>query len=91
MGSRRVIFNTDIVHYPIREEWAATFRELGYEYRGAVCRTDDDIIAAVYAWHDSKKRFAEDRLRKALQWMRDKGLVPKGHGHSTELAGNGEA
>ncbi len=45
---------------------------------------DFDIIREVRAnWHESKTRFDENRLRKALQWMRDKGLVPQGHGKAT--------
>lgn len=54
---------------------------------------DVDIIREVRAnWHESKKRFDENRLRKALQWMRDKGLVPKGYGkvtmHTTKQSNN---
>jgi hypothetical protein len=45
---------------------------------------DGDVIKEVRAnWHQSKKRFEEDRLRKALQWMRNNGLVPKGVGKPT--------
>lgn len=34
-------------------------------------------------WHDSKKRFGEDRLRETLRWMRENGLVPTGRGKPT--------
>lgn len=46
--------------------------------------TDEDILYEVRSnWHESKERFDEDRLRKALQWMRDKGLIPQGLGKPT--------
>lgn len=51
---------------------------------------DDDIIHEVRAnCHESKKRFEEDRLRRALQWMRDKGLVPQGRGRATVQTARG--
>ena len=46
--------------------------------------SDDDILREVRTnWHESKARFDESRLRTALQWMRDKGLVPQGRGKTT--------
>ena len=42
--------------------------------------TDDAIIADFYGWHEDKSRFPEDRLRRALDWMRTEGLVPSGAG-----------
>lgn len=40
--------------------------------------SDDAIVNEVLNnWHESKKRIPEDRWRKALSWMRDKGLVPR--------------
>jgi type I restriction enzyme S subunit len=46
--------------------------------------TDDAIIRDVRTnWHESKKRFSTDRLKKALQWMREKDLVPRGIGKQT--------
>ncbi len=51
---------------------------------------DDRIVAEVLTnWHDRKKRFEEDRWRRALGWMRDKGLVPSGFGKPTVM-GDGE-
>ena len=44
---------------------------------------NEDILHEVRIWHESKERFDEDRLRKALQWMRDKGLIPRGLGRAT--------
>jgi len=47
---------------------------------------DDDILREVRGkWHESKERFDERRLRRALQWMRDKGLVPQGRGKATTI------
>ena len=34
-------------------------------------------------WHKSKKRFPDDRLQKAIYWMKIKNLIPKGHGSKT--------
>jgi hypothetical protein len=40
---------------------------------------DDAIVHEVLNnWHESKQRISEDRWRKALDWMRDKGFVPDG-------------
>ncbi len=38
-------------------------------------------------WHLSKKRFTEDRLHKALAWMKEKNLIPRGiKGHTLNKA-----
>jgi hypothetical protein len=34
-------------------------------------------------WHEEKKRFARDRLAKALAWMREHDLVPSGNARPT--------
>ncbi len=34
-------------------------------------------------WHKSKEQIAPERWSKALQWMKDKGLVPVGYGRHT--------
>ncbi len=48
---------------------------------------EDAIVGEVRTnWHASKVRFDENRLRNALQWMRGKGLIPKGRGKSTARA-----
>lgn len=40
--------------------------------------SDDAIVNEVLNnWHESKKRIPEDRWRKALLWMREKGFVPR--------------
>jgi hypothetical protein len=46
--------------------------------------TDEKIIDKVWNnWHLSKQRFTSKRLKKALEWMREQSLVPKGlKGHS---------
>lgn len=39
-------------------------------------------------WHKSKEQIARERWKKALQWMKDKGLVPVGYGkHTRHTAG----
>jgi hypothetical protein len=52
--------------------------------------TDDEIISEfLLHWHVKKSRFSRARLSKALSWMREQGLVPKGTGKltSTKLPG----
>ncbi len=45
---------------------------------------DDRIIKEVLTnWDEAKTRFPEDRWRKALDWMKEKGLVPSGFGKPT--------
>jgi type I restriction enzyme S subunit len=34
-------------------------------------------------WHERKKRISEDRWRKAIVWMKDKGFIPTGFGRPT--------
>ncbi len=47
---------------------------------------DQEIICEVREnWHECKKRFTENRLQTALDWMREKGLVPKGLGVRTRV------
>lgn len=47
--------------------------------------SDEAIVHEVLNnWHESKKRIPEERWRKALSWMRDKGFVP--HQVSGELS-----
>lgn len=50
--------------------------------------TDAAIVADFYAWSDSKHAFDRGRLDRALAWMRDNGLVPKGRGRPTVVAGS---
>jgi type I restriction enzyme, S subunit len=46
--------------------------------------TDEDILHEVRGnWHESKELFDEDRLRRALKWMRDQGFIPRGLGKPT--------
>jgi type I restriction enzyme S subunit len=46
--------------------------------------SDDEIIREVREnWHPKKMRFSSDRLRFWLNWVRQNGLVPKGHGPRT--------
>ena len=50
--------------------------------------SDKDIIKEVREnWHESKDRFDEDRLQRALTWMREKGLIPTGKGRLTHVKG----
>ncbi len=44
--------------------------------------SDDAILREVLDnWHESKKRIPEDRWRKALGWMKQKGFTPEGASH----------
>lgn len=46
--------------------------------------TDDEIINDFRNnWHDNKLKYAPQRLKIALQWMRDNNLIPKGTGRAT--------
>ncbi|KZC98792.1 restriction endonuclease subunit S [Thalassospira xiamenensis] len=47
--------------------------------------TDDDVVNEVLTnWHPEKQKIGQDRWLKALDWMREKGLVPRGTGKHTE-------
>jgi type I restriction enzyme S subunit len=49
--------------------------------------TDNQIVdGARNNWHASKQAIPEDRWAKALTWMREKHLVPKGTGEKTRVA-----
>lgn len=50
---------------------------------------DDKLVAEVLNnWDSSKQRIGESRWRKAIDWMRDKGVVPHGFGSvTTEFSG----
>ena len=50
--------------------------------------TDAAIIAEVYGWHESKKRFTPATIRTRLRWMRQHGYVPIGQGEKTKPAQN---
>jgi type I restriction enzyme S subunit/type I restriction enzyme M protein len=59
--------------------------------RGEPC-DDDRIVAEVLTnWHDRKKRFEDDRWRRALGWMRENGLFPTGFGTPTVPGDGGTA
>ena len=46
--------------------------------------SDDEIVDEVKNnWHKSKKRFSAEKLKKAIQWMRDQKLIPIGYGSKT--------
>lgn len=45
---------------------------------------DELLIADFYNWDTSKKRYKEDRLYKALDWMRKNEFVPDGWGNVIE-------
>jgi type I restriction enzyme S subunit len=42
-------------------------------------------------WHERKERFAADQLQRALDWMRQHGLVPTGRGRPTLANGTDAA
>ncbi|HBO69731.1 MAG TPA: hypothetical protein DD658_06185 [Deltaproteobacteria bacterium] len=50
---------------------------------------DDGTIIKEFLgnWHESKKRFGEERLHETLRWMRGNGLVPTGRGKPTIMRG----
>ncbi|TPK57671.1 hypothetical protein FJ546_25350 [Mesorhizobium sp. B2-4-19] len=46
--------------------------------------TDDEIVLDfLERWHPKKARFSDRRLHRALDWIRQRGLVPSGHGDLT--------
>lgn len=46
--------------------------------------TDDAIVHEILnRWHDSKRRIAELRWRKAIAWIRQEGFAPSGFGEPT--------
>lgn len=76
-----------------RAEIVATLYAVWNDFllRGEPC-DDDRIVAEVLTnWHDRKKRFEDDRWRRALGWMREKGLVPSGFGKPTVPGDGGNA
>jgi type I restriction enzyme S subunit len=47
--------------------------------------TDGQIVDEVLTnWHESKERIERDRWLAALDWMRQKDIVPAGYGVSTK-------
>jgi type I restriction enzyme S subunit len=47
--------------------------------------TDEQIVDEVLTnWHDKKKRIDRQRWLKALEWMREKDIIPVGFGTSTK-------
>lgn len=49
--------------------------------------TDDALVADVLTnWDPAKTAIPEDKWRKAIGWMRGKGLVPTGYGAHTRIA-----
>lgn len=47
--------------------------------------TDDEVVNEVLTnWHPEKQKIDQDRWLKAIDWMREKGLVPRGTGKHTE-------
>ena len=48
---------------------------------------DSEIIHEVKNnWHESKKRFSDNQLQKAVYWMKGENLVPKGYGPKTKTS-----
>jgi len=45
---------------------------------------DDEIIAEIHGWHESKKRFTQRTILARLKWMRTHGYVPRGTGERTQ-------
>jgi hypothetical protein len=60
-----------------------------------LCFVEDNAIlhetSSAERWHKSKEKIEREVWQKALQWMKDKGLVPVGYGkhtrHTAEQAG----
>ena len=50
--------------------------------------SDNKIIHEVKTnWHKSKKRFPDERLKSAIQWMKKEKLIPQGYGPKTNTSG----
>ena len=50
--------------------------------------SDSEIIDEVENnWHKRKKRFPDNQLRKAIQWVREQNLIPQGYGPKTKSSG----
>jgi len=47
--------------------------------------SEEAIIAEVYGWDESKKRFPEARITRCIAWMRKHGYIPTGTGQRTQL------
>ena len=47
--------------------------------------SDNEIVNEVKNnWHKSKKRFSAEKLKKAIQWMKEQNLIPQGYGQKTK-------
>lgn len=47
--------------------------------------TEDQIVNEVLTnWHEKKERISRNRWLKALEWMRNEGIIPVGYGVSTK-------
>lgn len=44
MAETKVLLNTNVKHFPIIKEWEKKFNDLGYEYQGEVCPTEEEMI-----------------------------------------------
>jgi hypothetical protein len=42
--------------------------------------TDEELFQDVHAWHERKRRFKKERLVRAMRWMQQQMLVPRGKG-----------
>ena len=46
--------------------------------------SDEEIIYEVkHNWHYKKQRFSDNRLKKAIKWMKENHLIPQGYGLKT--------
>ena len=63
MPKTKIILNTNIKHFPIIQEWEKKFNELGYEYRGAVCFTEEDLIK-----YGKDAEIIEEVLHSPITW-----------------------
>ena len=39
--------------------------------------SDTKLLSLLYNWSDEKKKFSEDSVKKAIQWMKDNGITPE--------------
>ena len=47
--------------------------------------SDNEIVNEVKNnWHENKKRFSSEKLKKAIQWMKKNNLIPQGYGRKTK-------
>jgi len=95
-GDRKTSFDRlmELIH-PMKTEQIEIVATLYAAWNDSLIQgetVDDDRLVdeVLNRWDASKKRISEDRWRTAIDWMREKNLVPKGYGRATERAQDGD-